>query len=265
VPKTALILSSGRTGTQFLAHFFDANFDGVVARHEPRPARWLRLASHAHMRGNLSRSRLRSLLAYKHRHFDAKIDADCYIESSPYLVGSADVLEEVWEAPTILHVVRDPREHARSSLNHGTSSGWKGFANRFVPFWYPDVRRLLPLDHAPSWLERAAGLWTISNRLLMDAAPGYAHYHRFAYESLFDAEHSGLREMCRVLDLDFPEDGAPVRPEQRMNRSHLDALPPWRDWSPADCRALDRICSPLMGEFGYGDEPEWRERVAADE
>jgi len=28
--------------------------------------------------------------------------------------------------------------------------------------------------------------------------------------------------------------------------------------------ALDRICSPLMREFGYGDEPAWRERVAPE-
>ncbi len=44
--KTALILSSGRTGTQFLAHYLDANYDSVVARHEPPPARLLRFASH---------------------------------------------------------------------------------------------------------------------------------------------------------------------------------------------------------------------------
>jgi len=264
VPKTALILSSGRTGTQFLARFFDANFEGVVARHEPPPSRWLRLASHAHMRGNLSTSRLRSLLEWKHRRFDATIDADLYIESNPYLVGYADVLEDVWDAPAIIHVVRDPRDHARSSLNHGTSTGLKGFANRFVPFWYPDVRRILPLDHAPTWLERAAGLWTISNRILSAAASGYAHYHRFAYESLFDAEHSGLRAMCRALGLDFPDAGASVRPEQRINRSRLAALPAWPEWSREECRALHRICSPLMGEYGYGAESEWRMRVGED-
>jgi hypothetical protein len=264
VPKTALILSSGRTGTQFLAHFFDANFEGVVARHEPPPSRWLRFASHAYMRGNLSRERLRSLLAYKRRHYDASIDAALYIESNPFLVGFADVIGEVWDAPTIIHVVRDPREHARSSLNHGTGSGLKGLANRFVPFWYPDVRRILPLDHRPSWLERAAGIWTIGNRLLIAAAPGYPDYHRFAYESIFDAEHSGLREICHLLGLDFPGADAAIEPEQRINRSRTQKLPPWREWSPAQCRALDQICSPLMGEFGYGNEPEWRAMVASD-
>lgn len=262
MPKTALILSSGRTGTQFLAHFFDANFAGVVARHEPPPARWLRLASHAHLRGSLSRERLRKILAWKRRRFDDALDADLYIESNPFLAGFSDVLGDVWDEPTIIHVVRDPREHARSSLNHGTSSGWKGQANRWLPFWYPDVRNILALDHRPTWLERAAGVWTIFNTRLRDAGPRTADYHCLRYEEIFDHSHSGLRELCRILGLDFPGEDAAVSPGQRINRSRLEALPPWREWSGEQCRALDRICSPLMGEFGYGNEPEWRAQVA---
>jgi hypothetical protein len=256
-----LIVSSGRTGTQFLARFLDANFTGVVARHEPPPAGWLRLASHAYLRGSLSRDRLRDLLAWKRRRYDDALDADLYVESNPFLAGFADVLGDVWEELTIIHVVRDPREHARSSLNHGTSSGRKGLANRWLPFWYPDVRGILALDHPPTWLERAAGVWAIFNTRLLNASPRYANYHRLRYEQIFDPSHSGLRELCRILGLDFPGEGAAVSPEERINRSRLETLPHWREWSREQCRALDRICSPLMGEFGYGNEPEWRAQV----
>jgi hypothetical protein len=262
VPKTALILSSGRTGTQFLAHYFDANYDDVVALHEPPPARWLRFASHAHMRGSLSDDRIRALLAWKRRHYDDRLDTEFYIESNPFLSGFANVIGDVWDAPIVIHVVRDPREHARSSLNHGTGSGLKGLANRLVPFWYPDVRRILALDHEPSWIERAAGVWSIVNRLLRDAAPRYPHYHRIRYEELFDDSHSGLRALCAIFGLEYREHGIAVAPEARMNASRLTALPDWRDWSREQCRSLDRICAPLMREFGYGDEPEWRERTA---
>jgi hypothetical protein len=264
VPKTALILSSGRTGTKFLAHYFDANFEAVVARHEPPPARWLRLASHAHMQGVLSNERLRALLAYKRRRYDDALRADLYVESNPFLAGFVDVLGEVWERPTIVHVVRDPREHARSSLNHGTASGLKGLANRLLPFWYPDVRGILALDHPPSWLERAAGVWAIINERLRNAAPRYADYHLLRYEAIFDESHSGLHELCRILGLPYPGTGAAVAPRDRINPGRLDVLPPWREWTVEQCRQLDRICSPLMQEFGYGTEPEWRARVAPD-
>jgi hypothetical protein len=262
VPKTALILSSGRTGTLFLARYFDANYEGVIGRHEPPPARWLRLASHAHMAGSLSRERLRALLAYKRRRHDDALDADLYVESNPFLSGTIDVLGEVWEDPTIFHVVRDPRDQVRSSLNHGTATGVKGLANRFFPFWYPDVRKILELDHAPSWLERAAGVWVILNSRLRNAAPRYPHYHLLRYEEIFDASHSGLREMCRILGLDYREAGAAVSPWDRINPGRLDALAPWREWTREQCVVLQRICGPLMREFGYGDEPEWRARVS---
>jgi hypothetical protein len=261
VPKTALILSSGRTGTQFLAHYFDANYESIVARHEPPPARWLRFASHAHMRGALSDERLRALLAWKRRRFDDRLEAELYVESNPFLSGFVDVIGEVWDAPIVIHVVRDPREHARSSLNHGTGSGLKGLANRLVPFWYPDVRHILALDHTPDWIERAAGVWSIVNAMLCEAAPRYPHYHRLRYEELFDASHSGLRALCAILGVPYREGDAAVAPGERMNASRLRTLPGWREWSDEQCAALDRICAPLMREFGYGSEPEWLERV----
>ena len=260
--KTALILSSGRTGTQFLARYFAANYDGVIALHEPPPARWLRFASHAHMRGSLSDDRLRALLAWKRRRYDDRLAGELYIESNPFLSGFVDVIGDVWDAPIVIHVVRDPRDHARSSLNHGTGSGMKGIANRLIPFWYPDVRRILALDHEPSWIERAAGVWSIANRLLCDAAPRYPHYHRLRYEDLFDDSHSGLRAVCAILGLEYRERGFVLAPEARVNESRLTVLPDWREWSREQCLSLDRICAPLMREFGYGDEPEWRECVA---
>jgi len=164
----------------------------------------------------------------------------------------------------VIHVVRDPREHARSSLNHGTGSGLKGLANRWVPFWYPDVRHILGLDHAPSWIERAAGVWSIVNTRLCNAAPRYAHYHRLRYEELFDESHSGLRTLCEILGLEYHEHDTAIAPGERINAGRLSALPDWHEWRREQCVALDRICSPLMRELGYGDEPAWRDRVAPE-
>lgn len=260
MPRTALILSSGRTGTKFLARYLDANFDGVIARHEPPPSRLLRLASHAHLSGRVSRARLASLLR-RARAGVSSLDAALYVESNPFLTGFVEVLGEAFDRPLVLHVVRDPREHARSSLNHGTGRGVKGLANRWLPFWYPDVRRILELDHAPSWLERAAGVWRIFNAMLSEYGPRYAGYRVVRYEDLFDANRTGLRAVCEALALAYPEGPVPVSAEDRINPGRLDVQPHWREWSPADCRALQQICGPLMGAFGYGEEPEWIERV----
>ena len=259
--RVALILSSGRTGTKFLARYLDANYEGVVARHEPRPSRSLRLASHAHMVGRVSREALVYLLRRKRERTIDPLGAELYVESNPFLSGFVDVIGEVWEDPTIIHIVRDPREHVRSSLNHGTATGLKGLGNRFVPYWYPDVTKILGLEERPRWTGMAAGVWTVMNRRLRGAADRYGNFHTFHYEDVFDESHSGLREICRVLGLDYSGAGAAASPTERINAARLSVIGPWREWPAEDCREIERICQPLMGEYGYGTEPEWRARL----
>ena len=258
--RIALIVSSGRTGTQFLARYFDANYEGVVARHEPPPAVRVRLAGNAHAAGALSRERLVRILERKRRRTIDPIDAHLYVESNPFLWGAIDVFDEVFDRPTVVHVVRDPREQVRSSLGHGTARGWKGLANRWLPYWYPNVPGRAD---AGDWLGRAAGLWAVVNGRLSRVGTYCADYRLVSYESLFDPSHSGLRQLCGWLGLEFRGSDAAVPPDQRIGRAERDALPGWREWSEVRCAAFDRIAGPLMAEYGYGTEPEWIRRVEA--
>jgi len=262
-PAVAMILSAGRTGTRFLAEYFDANYPNVIARHEPRPSRSLRLASHAHMVGAVSREHLVALLRRKRRRHVDPLDAELYVECNPFLAGFADVLGDVWTDPAIIHIVRDPREHVRSSLNHGTASGWKGLGNRLIPYWYPDIAKILKFDGLGP-IGMAAGVWTVMNRRLREASHRYRRYALLHYESVFDENHSGLREICERLGLAYRDADAPVSPTQRINAARLNVVGPWQDWSPAECRELQRVCEPLMAEFGYGDEPAWRAKLEGD-
>ncbi len=255
--RIALIVSSGRTGTQFLARYFDANYENVVARHEPRPAYRVRLAANAHAAGALSRERLVRLLERKRRRTIDPVETELYVESNPFLWGAIDVFDEVFGCPTVVHVVRDPREQVRSSLGHGTARGWKGIANRWLPYWYPKVPGR---PDAGDWLGRAAGLWTVVNGRLSRVGVYCADYRVVSYEALFDPSHRGLRTLCGWLGLEFRESGA-VRPGERIGRAERQALPGWREWSDTQCAALDRIAGPLMAEYGYGTEPEWIRRV----
>ena len=59
----------------------------------------------------------------------------------------------------------------------------------------------------------------------------------------------------------YHEAGAAVAPTERINAARLGVIGPWREWPAEDCREIERICQPLMGEYGYGNEPEWRARL----
>ena len=248
-------MSSGRTGTQFLARYFDANFEGVAARHEPPPRIRTRIVTNAFAAGVRSRERVVALLKKKKQVIDS-LASDLYVESNPFLWGAISVLDDVFESPMVVHVIRDPREHVRSSLNHGTSTGLKSVANRWLPYWYPKT----PQD-GDDWLERATGVWTVANQFMREAGAACSSYQALRYEDLFDETHSGLRALCASLGVEFRWEGAPVDPAERINRAAGRVLGGWRDWTDAQCAAVHRIAAPMMAEYGYGTEPDWRARV----
>jgi hypothetical protein len=262
--RTAFILSSGRTGTKFLARYFDLNYKGVVGRHEPPPSRLLGFAFHARRAGLPAEGFLRFLLERKRRQSEG-YGVPLYIESNPYLSGCVDLIGGVWGKVTIIHVVRDPRDTVRSAINHGLSRGLKGAANRLFSFGHRSGQPHHEAGGQLRWIDRGARTWVLFNSLLRRHGGSLPDYHLFHFEEIFDSSCSGLRRLCDLFGLDYRDEDAPLSPRERVNPGRLDILPPWREWTAAQCRALHRRCTPLMEEFGYGGEAEWLARIGANE
>jgi hypothetical protein len=250
--KFAFILSSGRTGTKFLAEFFNANTPDVLARHEPPPSYPLRMLSNAYAAGKASRWMMVSALRLTRpvlRGFHGQL----YIESNPFLYGFADVLPEVAGTPIIIHIVRDPRTYVPSAINHGGGSGLKALASSLIPFWFPPIRRVPGVSSRPTPVETFAGEWTLVNQFLGEHAGRQAGYHLFKFEDIFDSTNSGLRQICQVFGLEYPGSAAPISALEKINPGRLNVIGKWETWTDNQCRALDRICGRLMREYGYAD------------
>ena len=101
----------------------------------------------------------------------------------------------------------------------------------------------------------------VVNGGVREAAASASHYHSIRYEDLFDDAHSGLARLCALLGLEPDAATGALDPGERVNRGALDVLPRWPEWSAEQCVRLHAICSPLMDEYGYGAEPEWRSRI----
>jgi hypothetical protein len=260
LPKLAFILSSGRTGTKFLAEFLNANFDSVLALHEPEPSYRLRLYAHAYWAGRVSPRRMENILRRHRQRILRDVSADLYVESNPFISGFVDVLDALGSAPIVFHIVRDPREFVRSAFNHGSASGRKWLVSRLLPYWFPDVRPMLggePLTPFTAF----AGQWALVNRKLAEGGKRHANYHLLRFEDIFDERHSGLHQLCMILGLPFPGPEAEIRPNQRINPGRQKRLGNWREWPRGWCEQLDRICSPLMRDYGYGEELEWQAKI----
>lgn len=239
------ILSTGRTGTKYLAHHFNRDPD-ICALHEPPPSRGLRLWTTAYLEGAVDHSMMTDTLRRYRTGFFEKISESLYVESNNFLAGFAESLIEEFDKPKLIHVVRDPRTYVRSAINNGAASGLKGLANRFVPFAHLGLE---PNSVHPT-IQRSARYWTLLNEHLKRVGEDYAAYHLFKYEDLFHTEFDEFYRLAKVVGagtrtLDEPGENV------RMNRSTRELVPRWEDWSPDRQRVVIDTCGDLMTRLGY--------------
>jgi hypothetical protein len=243
--RPVFILSTGRTGTQYLAYHFDKNPD-VCALHEPAPSRGLRFWTVAYLEGSVDLPMMTSTLRRYRTGFFAEITESVYVESNNFLAGFAESLIAEFDQPTLIHVVRDPRTYVRSAINKGAASGLKGIVNSVVPFAHLDLER----DSDDPTIQRSARYWTLVNEHLRGVGERYPSYHLFKYEDLFE---SASGEFARLVDtVGAGEHALSARREVgKVNQSPRDLVPPWEEWSRAQQRVLTEECGEAMTRFGY--------------
>jgi hypothetical protein len=259
--RMAFIFSTGRTGTKFLAHYFNHNYHNVLALHEPRPSYPLRIAANACVAGHLPDETLLKLLRWARRSVLKEAQGyECYLEATPFIYGAVRVIDRFTSDPIILHVVRDPREVTRSAHNHASYHGIKHLVSRFIPYWFPPVGKIVD-RRSVSTIGLAAAKWQFINQTLADLGPSHGDYHVIRFETLFDENRTGIREICQILGLPYLESPSQVSADEKINPGRLHRLGHWRTWPEEACQELHRICSPLMQEYGYGGEAEWLAKV----
>ena len=259
--NVGIFVSSGRTGTRFLAEYFDKNYDDITAVHEPKPSYAIRRYSNAYMHGTISDECMIQLLKRKRKALMAAVTTPTYIESNPYLHGFVPFLHTQWPNAKIIHLVRDPRTAIMSGLNHQDARWIKKFANRWVPHWVPDVRTLLNLPKDASPIAYYAGFWQLTNNAIHTAGQQHENYTRLNYEDLFENDCQGLRQICDILSIDFKASKKAISPKTRINKSISSRTTGWPTWTAAECAEVHEICSPLMQEYGYGLDQPWLDRV----
>jgi hypothetical protein len=255
---TALfVVSTGRTGTQFLADLFGRL--GARASHEPGP-KWLRLASNAHVAGRLSSERASRLVARVRRDEVERPDAPPWVESSCLVYGLVDPLLATFPDAHVVQVVRDPRTYVRSAIGWGAYRAG-GRALNVVPF-----RRLAPTQFRPrsvrrrlEWagqgqFERLCWAWAAMNRSMREQGAGSARFSVLRYEDLFDPERSGptLRSLCSLVGFEADDAALSRLAERRINAGRKTPdVPEWSKWTAAERALLLRECAGEATHYGY--------------
>jgi hypothetical protein len=248
--RAVFVVSTGRTGTQFLAKTI-AGW-GARSHHEPGPW-WLRHLSNAHASGAVSRERAVHLL---HRVRDDVLSVDApWFEASCLDHGLVGPLLEAFPEATVVQVVRHPVGYVRSAQD------WGAYRLGGRPLNVLPYRRLAPPQFHPfnpaervRWVgqdqfARLAWAWSAMNRAMRTQGEGSDRFRTVRFESMTDPAE-GPVELGRLADdLGLTVDPATLAAAvpERVNASK----PKAGAWSPAQWDQLVALTKDEAAEYGY--------------
>jgi hypothetical protein len=248
--RALFVVSTGRTGTQFLARTVEAW--GARSHHEPGPW-WLRHLSNAHASGAVSQARAVRLL---HRVRDPARAADePWFEASCLHHGLVGPLLAAFPEATVVQVVRHPVGYVRSAQDWGAYR-FGGRPLNLLPY-----RRLAPPQfdrwnaaERVRWVGqdqfgRLAWAWAAMNRAMRTQGEGSDRFRVARFEDLTDAAR-GPAELGRLagdLGLSVAPDVLAAAVQKRVNASQ----PKAGDWTPAQWATLVELTADEAAHYGY--------------
>lgn len=169
---------------------------------------------------------------------------DCVIvERTPWHAYALDLITEVYPDATVVHIVRDGRDCARS---------------------------LLSQDWGPSSMEEAAEEWRSSVEAARTSGPRARTYLEVRYEELIVAPEVEVARLYEGLGLPVSDGELTAALETAGVRFNVDSSAPeigsgkWRTrLSDDDLMAFHEVAGELLGDLGYPSDLEVRSPVVA--
>ncbi len=192
-----IILSTGRTGTQFFEFFMHHYINNAICLHEPHPSRRFKFYSNLSLKNRLKEDFITKQF-YKLRSASIKNnDRKKYIESNNFLFGCIPALNKAFNVQ-ILHLVRDPRTYIVSHLKHGFWSGHKKFTAKYVPYWLENIE--LPKEDRNNPCRILARRWMYVNQVI-ERYHLSNDYLLIRFEDLFSNDtRTSVETLQRIID-----------------------------------------------------------------
>ncbi|MDJ0848134.1 MAG: hypothetical protein QNK04_07145 [Myxococcota bacterium] len=262
--QTAFIVSSGRTGTHFLAGLLPHALGDVHACHEPYPD--LLELGRAFQAGRVSLGKAARLIGEQRRDLLRRLPGGCaYVEANLHLSSLVPALRRARPRAPIVRVVRDGRDYVRSAFSKTTRGRGGGTALFMTPEDHRDRLSAtdLPGDaYAERWasldrFERLAWHWSRLDALAADALAGDPLATTIRYEDLFDAGRGpetvrrligflGLEPRLRVSDAELAE----LLLEKADATESYD-LPHWTEWPDELTEKFHAVAGAHLSRCGY--------------
>jgi hypothetical protein len=240
----------------------------VVYHEAGERSRLINILTHAHLSGFSPISA--PISAWERAVKPGLLDCpnDIYIDSNNQLYAFIHLHPGFYPGLRVVHLVRDPREYVRSHINWARHRVKSFIANYLTPFWQPNAWLLKEMSYKTWWhlsrFERFCWIWDYKNRIIGQFEHRAYPYLRLRFEDFFDGLDP-INELNRLLTFIGQEPTSsqasqhlfdrPINPGKRKT------LPPWTQWSRAQCIQLDTHCAQTMTSYQYGLEKEWQTKL----
>jgi len=264
-----LFLSTGRTGTKFLASILRDTVRAASVFHEAgERSRLINILSHASIANVIPDKLVQDAwkLAIEKQLKETQENKRYYIDANNHIYFLAVNHPELYPGLKVVHIVRDPRTYIRSHLNWSYSRVKSFLANYLTPYWQPtgSITGDMPRGEwlGLSKLERFAWIWNFKNAYINRLEGSSTPYLWVRFEDLFSSIDPGTtyQKILDFIGINYKEPVAEYfqRPINASKKTHI---PEWTSWSTHQCRMVDHLCREGMTKYGYGNEPDWIEKV----
>lgn len=266
---TAVILSTGRTGTMFFADLLRDFYPQADVYHEAgERSRLINIISHAYLSGFVPWS----VPHWAWKRAIAPALETCskpiYIDSNNQLYAFITIKPELYDNLHVLHLVRDPRDYVRSHINWVRHRLKSFIANCLVPFWQPNAWLLKEVPFR-KWIrfsifKRYCWIWNYKNHRIEQIKDKGFPYLRVLFEDFFQTADPipALERMIKFLNLEYAEN-IEERFQRPVNPAKGKSFPHWMNWPSERCRQLHNLCGDTMTRYGYGKEKEWLQKLSS--
>ena len=250
--KTVLVLSTGRTGTKWLAEYF-ASYEEVSSHHTSKNTPLINILS------NMVLSRCLPLIFLdkvwenlKGRELEG-VSEDIYLDSNNHLYAFPYLSPASYKNLHVVHVVRDVRTYVKSHMSLARDRKKSFFANYILPFWQPNgwlTKKMSVL----SWLRisrisRFIWIWSYKNQMIEQSKYVARGYLRVRFEDLFGEDGDlVLSEICDFVGVESLKGSASIRQKKNYSSGSVGGI---GDWSKKDVVFCDIFCAEQMRNYGY--------------
>ncbi|MBN2301994.1 MAG: sulfotransferase [Lentisphaerae bacterium] len=247
---TAFIVSTGRTGTKFLARFI-AGVAGFNAVHEPRPDLLKYALTYA--QGKHSFDNATKFIEQSRRTAPAdtrRRACSVYVESNNRLFSLLKPLRALFPNAKIIHIVRDGRSYVRS----GMARKWytkRDYKKREHAYMFPDD------PYFDKWnsmtrFEKICWRWQKKDGFITRDFTEIAEPKiKVTFEDIFeDPDRKGLYKLARFLGITDEDVSARIQMmgQERVNtnKAFEDRINAWPKWDDQLKKSFDRIAAEHM-------------------